>query len=455
MARIPAIFQAFYDDAGDPLIAGKLFFFESGLATTDPKDTFKDINLTIKNSNPVLLTAAGRMPNIFFNGAAKVIITDNDEEQIAVEDPVTSASASSFGQPWDALTIYSLNQVVTFNDRLYTSIVGNNSNNEPPSSTAQWSEFDLVERYNENQTYNVRDPVIATDFNVYISLVANNLNNEPSASPTKWQPTGTGVGFNPFSDWDMSITYGLAGINIVTASNGLYYVSLQATNTNNDPTSSPTFWTQIDFVKTWNINEAYLTGALVRGTDGYVYVAQQATTDDDPVTDTAETNWGPRTADLIATNATNIGTNDTDITNLQTTKADLLSPTFVGNPTAPTPLIGDNDTSITTSAFVQANINAIETFTTGTSGSSVDNRTGRIWQWGQFTQSDTGGSVPYTFVLPITFPTAARQGWITLGDQVLGGFVNASVEGLGTTSVSGFTVGPTATRTYRILILGD
>ena len=35
-------------------------------------------------------------------------------------------------------------------------------------------------------------------------------------------------------------------------------------------------------------------------------------------------------------------------------KADLASPVFTGNPTAPTPATGDNDTSIATTAFVKA-----------------------------------------------------------------------------------------------------
>jgi len=37
-------------------------------------------------------------------------------------------------------------------------------------------------------------------------------------------------------------------------------------------------------------------------------------------------------------------------------KADLNSPTFTGNPSAPTPTTGDNDTSIATTAFVQNQI---------------------------------------------------------------------------------------------------
>lgn len=42
-----------------------------------------------------------------------------------------------------------------------------------------------------------------------------------------------------------------------------------------------------------------------------------------------------------------------------TTKAPLNSPAFTGNPTAPTPAAGDNDTSIATTAFVQNEITTI------------------------------------------------------------------------------------------------
>ena len=52
---------------------------------------------------------------------------------------------------------------------------------------------------------------------------------------------------------------------------------------------------------------------------------------------------------------------DTEFNNIATavaTKAPLNSPTFIGTPAAPTPTFGDNDTSIATTAFVQAAITA-------------------------------------------------------------------------------------------------
>jgi hypothetical protein len=50
-----------------------------------------------------------------------------------------------------------------------------------------------------------------------------------------------------------------------------------------------------------------------------------------------------------------------DVTNLVTdlaAKAALANPVFTGNPIAPTPTTGDNDTSIATTAFVQTTVNA-------------------------------------------------------------------------------------------------
>ena len=49
---------------------------------------------------------------------------------------------------------------------------------------------------------------------------------------------------------------------------------------------------------------------------------------------------------------------DADITALEAGKAPIASPTFTGDPRAPTPTAGDNDTSIATTAFVQNTVAA-------------------------------------------------------------------------------------------------
>jgi hypothetical protein len=59
-------------------------------------------------------------------------------------------------------------------------------------------------------------------------------------------------------------------------------------------------------------------------------------------------------ATAVATKA-----NSSDVTSSLATKADLASPALTGNPTAPTPSAGDNDTSIATTAFVTTAVAAL------------------------------------------------------------------------------------------------
>ena len=91
--RLGSIGTQYSDDPGNPLIDGKLFIYESGTLTL--KDTFADINLTIANTNPVILDGAGRQPNVWFEGFAKIILTSSDDVQIEERDPIGSASGNS------------------------------------------------------------------------------------------------------------------------------------------------------------------------------------------------------------------------------------------------------------------------------------------------------------------------------------------------------------------------
>jgi hypothetical protein len=87
MPRLNTIGVMYLDDNGDPLGGGKLSFFET--STSTPKNTYQEEAETTANTNPVILTAAGRQPDIFYTGSAKIILTDSDDVQIEVRDPVT------------------------------------------------------------------------------------------------------------------------------------------------------------------------------------------------------------------------------------------------------------------------------------------------------------------------------------------------------------------------------
>ena len=221
-------FDQYLDNAGDPLAEGKLYFYESG--TTTPKTTYSDVNNSIPNTNPVLLSAAGRQPNIFFEGVAKVILTDNNDVQIAVRDPV-GETGTDFGDEWVASKIYSANDVVLGSDGIYyRSLSNGNQNNNPVTSTGFWTLLYSVE-WNSGITYSVGD-VVTYGSQQYQSLQNSNLNQNPSTQAAYW----VGLSFA----WLATTTYE-TGMNAV-GTDGVLYTSLQDSNTGNDPATSPAYW---------------------------------------------------------------------------------------------------------------------------------------------------------------------------------------------------------------------
>lgn len=78
---------------------------------------------------------------------------------------------------------------------------------------------------------------------------------------------------------------------------------------------------------------------------------------------------------------------------------------------------------------------------------------GVIIQWGEFTQADDTTTKAFTFNLPLTFPNAGLQAVISPKNQ-LSASVAWTIEGLTTTQATGFTIGSTASRTYRIIAIG-
>ena len=246
MARFGDLDTQYFDDAGDPLINGKLFFFESG--TTTPKPTFADVNYTIPNAHPVVLTAAGRQPNVFFQGTAKAILATSSGTQILVRDPVGETSAT-FGNPWIASKDYSANDVVQGSDgNYYVSLINGNVNNNPVSTTGSWTFLYSVE-WNAGTTYKVGS-IVTYETIIYQSLQNANLNNNPSTQIAFWTPINLA--------WSPTVTYG-DGANAY-ASDGVLYVSQQAGNTGNNPTTdNGTWWL------TSSAGAASISGALNNG----------------------------------------------------------------------------------------------------------------------------------------------------------------------------------------------
>jgi hypothetical protein len=221
-------FDQYLDNAGDPLVEGKLYFYESG--TTTPKTTYSDVNNSIPNTNPVLLSAAGRQPNIFFDGVAKVILTDNDDVQLIVRDPV-GETATDFGDQWVSTKIYNATDVVLGSDgTYYRSLINGNQNNNPVTTTGNWTLLYSVE-WNAGITYQV-GAVVTYDGEQYQSLQGSNLNQNPSTASSYWVLLSFA--------WLATATY--AEDQNAVGTDGILYTSLQNGNIGNDPATSPAYW---------------------------------------------------------------------------------------------------------------------------------------------------------------------------------------------------------------------
>ena len=285
MARFGEINAQYFDDAGDPLSSGKIYFYETG--TTTLKDTFSDINQTIANTNPVILTAAGRQPNIFFSGTAKAILVDKNDVQILVRDPV-GQTASVFGDGWVATKIYSADAVVLGSDgQYYRSLAAGNQNNDPTSTSGYWTLLYSVE-WNAGITYQVGAVVTYNNLQ-YQSLQNSNLNNNPSSATAYW----ASIAFA----WLSTRTYAI-NENVV-GTDGILYTSLQNNNTGNVPASSGSYW-----VGTSAAAAASATAAATSATAAATSATNAAT---------SETNAG-NSATAAATSATNAAASATTAT---------------------------------------------------------------------------------------------------------------------------------------------
>ena len=191
MSRFRTIGIQYLDDAGDPVVDGKLFFFEPG--TNTDKDTFADVGLTILNENPVLLTAAGRQPNIFFSGSAQVKLT-HAAGQIEVRDPVGGDTSEAAFSDWNADTVYNIPDIVVGSDgNFYVSITDGNDNSDPISTPADWTQVRFIRIWNTNETYGIGQVVEGSDLLLYASLTAGNTGNDPISDIVNWKVTAPAV----------------------------------------------------------------------------------------------------------------------------------------------------------------------------------------------------------------------------------------------------------------------
>lgn len=122
-ARLVEPFMTYNDANGVPLAGGKLRFFVSGTVSTD-KDTFSDDTLLTENPNPIILDAAGRVPNtvvdVWGDGEYKLVVADSSDVDIETFDPVSGSFAATRIANIAALTAL-LKSTLTDGDELVVS----------------------------------------------------------------------------------------------------------------------------------------------------------------------------------------------------------------------------------------------------------------------------------------------------------------------------------------------
>lgn len=97
------------DEFGKPLSGGLLYFIEAGTTST-PQSCYQDSALTIPLPNPIVLDAAGRVPQFYLaDGTIKIRLTDSDGVQQLVADNVLvvgPSSGSGGGGTVDPTTVF-------------------------------------------------------------------------------------------------------------------------------------------------------------------------------------------------------------------------------------------------------------------------------------------------------------------------------------------------------------
>lgn len=105
---IPLSLTQQLDEFGEPLAGGKLYLIQAGTTST-PQNGFQDSALTLAWPNPIVLDAAGRLPQFFLaDGSIKVRLTDVNGVEKLVADGIIVTGASSGGgggSPVDPTTV--------------------------------------------------------------------------------------------------------------------------------------------------------------------------------------------------------------------------------------------------------------------------------------------------------------------------------------------------------------
>lgn len=118
----------------------KFTFYESG--TTTLKTIYSNQGQTAQATNPAYTNDRGELPEIFFDGAAKIVREDLSNGVYVQRwelDPVFGSGDSSGFVQWSSEVTYNAGDIVqASDDNLYVSKTNSNLNNDPTTSSDNW-----------------------------------------------------------------------------------------------------------------------------------------------------------------------------------------------------------------------------------------------------------------------------------------------------------------------------
>ena len=164
-----------------------LYFFKSG--TNTRLTTYADENQNIPNPHPIVTDSLGNVPNVFYQGSAKLVVTDETGEQYISRDPVGGEKELGDFTLFDTTVSYDLNDIVEGSDgNFYQSLTNANQSNDPVTSPVNWELINFVGTWNTNINYTIGIVVKTTDGNLWKSQSVNAGNNPVTDDGTNWKP---------------------------------------------------------------------------------------------------------------------------------------------------------------------------------------------------------------------------------------------------------------------------
>lgn len=165
----------------------KMYFFKSG--TNTQLATYKDELESIANSHPVLCDANGNLPNVFFNGTAKMVGLDENSVQYFEKDPVNSQTQLGDFTLWGTTVTYDLNDIVEGSDGLfYKSLTNANTANDPTTTPTEWEEIRFIGMWNINVVYAIGEVAQTSNGNLWKAQTATAGNDPSTDNGTNWLP---------------------------------------------------------------------------------------------------------------------------------------------------------------------------------------------------------------------------------------------------------------------------